>query len=116
MHFNGFEYEENKNKAARSQSHFETLVMCDPKTLNTLGLAFGMLGVFLIFVWGPPQPNFDEGVGIGLEDNNILTDGRTVAEHAEAARKLRVKHDKVSKGGLLLLFIGFALQLWATWA
>jgi hypothetical protein len=31
--------------------------------LNTFGLILGMLRAVLIFIWGPPQSNFDEGVG-----------------------------------------------------
>jgi hypothetical protein len=29
--------------------------------LNTIGLALGMAGVVILFIWGPPQPDFIEG-------------------------------------------------------
>src|SRR4029077_14283723 len=34
--------------------------------LNTIGLAFGIVGVLIIFRWGPPQPNFDEAAYLSL--------------------------------------------------
>ena len=90
--------------------------MLSPKELNTVGLILGMVGVVLIFRWGPPQPTFEEGVGIGLEDGTPLADGRTVAEHDVEVRALRTKHNKMSRAGLSMVFSGFALQLWAAWA
>ena len=90
--------------------------MLSPKELNTVGLILGMVGVVLIFRWGPPQPTFEEGVGIGLEDGTPLADGRTVAEHDVDVRALRTKHNKMSRAGLSMVFFGFALQLWAAWA
>jgi hypothetical protein len=27
--------------------------------LNALGLFLGMIGVLMIFIWGPPQPSFE---------------------------------------------------------
>ena len=90
--------------------------MLTAKVLNTVGLILGMIGVALIFRWGPPQPTLEEGIGIGLEDGTPLPDGRTVAEHNAQVRGLRAKHDKMSKIGLSLVFLGFAAQLWATLA
>jgi hypothetical protein len=49
--------------------------------LNTVGLVLSMAGVLIIFRYGPPQPTFESGVALGLEDANVLPDGRTVAEH-----------------------------------
>lgn len=88
--------------------------MLIPRFLNIVGLVLGMIGVALIFRWGPPQPTFEEGVAIGLEDGTPLQDGRTVAEHDADVRTLRARHDKMSKTGLSLVFLGFAFQLWAT--
>jgi hypothetical protein len=87
-----------------------------PTVLNTVGLVTGMVGVALIFRWGPPQPTFEEGIGLGLEDGTPLSDGRTVAQHNAAIRALRARHDTISKSGLVMVFVGFAFQLWATWA
>jgi len=44
--------------------------------LNTVGLVLGMVGVVILFIWGPPQPDFVEGVGRGLQLNTALKDGR----------------------------------------
>ena len=88
--------------------------MTTAQILNIAGLFSGMVGVFLIFVYGPPQPSFDEGVAIGLEDGNILANGLTVAEQNTAVRKLRRKYSSMSKLGLAFVFLGFLLQLIAT--
>lgn len=85
------------------------------QVLNTTGLGLGMLGIVIIFCYGPPQPSFDEGVGIGLEDSNRLSDGRTVAQHNADQRELRGRYSLFSKIGLALVFMGFALQLLAVW-
>ena len=84
--------------------------------LNTVGLVLSMFGVLVIFKYGPPQPNFDGGVALGLEDGTPLLDGRTVAEHNRDVAALRAKHSRMSKVGLALVFVGFGFQLWATWA
>lgn len=84
--------------------------------LNTIGLFLGMAGVVLIFVWGPPQPDLSEGVGLGLEDGTVLEDGRTVADHNQSVRSLRRRHWWLSRAGLVLVFFGFAFQLAAVWA
>jgi len=38
------------------------------KWLSTLGLLFGILGVILLFFWARPQPSFEQGASIGLEE------------------------------------------------
>jgi hypothetical protein len=83
--------------------------------LNTIGLLINIAGVALLFRFGPPQPTFEEGVGLGLEDGTPLKDGRTVAEHNVAMRKVKRQHEKWSRLALLLIIFGFALQLSATW-
>lgn len=90
--------------------------MTCPQSLNTAGLILGMIGVAIIFKYGPPQPNLEAGVGIGLEDATPMPDGRTVAEHNAETERLKLKHSLMSKFGLAFVFIGFAFQLWATWA
>jgi hypothetical protein len=53
--------------------------MNNGKILNTIGLVFGLVGVVIIFIWGPPQPQLEEGVGRGLEnDTPIDENGKTV--------------------------------------
>lgn len=84
--------------------------------LNSMGLVLGMLGVFLIFVWGPPQPQLDEGVGRTLEDGTPLGNGLTVAQHNAAVRRRRCRHEILSRVGLGLVFIGFFFQFLAVWS
>jgi hypothetical protein len=84
--------------------------------LNSIGLVLNMIGVLVIFRYGPPQPTHEPGIGLGLEDNNRLEDGRTVAEHKRDVEKNKKLYSCMSKIGLGLVFIGFAVQLWATWS
>lgn len=84
--------------------------------LNSIGLVMSMAGVLIIFKFGPPQPTHETGVGIGIEDNNVLEDGKTIAEHDRDVEKTKSLYSRLSKIGLALVFIGFAFQLWATWS
>jgi len=84
--------------------------------LSTIGLSLNIGGVGMLFHFSWPQPTFEEGVGLGLEDGNVLSDGRTVAEYKEDVRKLKRKYQKRSRLALILVMLGFALQLSATWA
>ncbi len=84
--------------------------------LNQLGLAFSMIGVILLFIWGPPQPNLEEGVGLGLEDNSDMPDGSgTVADHNREVARRRLRHTVLSRIGLGLVGAGFLCQFAATW-
>jgi hypothetical protein len=83
--------------------------------LNTIGLVLGMSGVVLIFIWGPPQPDFDESVGIALETATVLADGTKVSDLEDAARRRKRRHRIISSIGLALVFLGFGVQLCAVW-
>jgi len=89
--------------------------MTSQRCLNSVGLGLGMLGVVILFFYGPPQPNLESGVGLGLEDATPLGDGRTVADHNRDTERLRGRHAVLSKIGLGLVGIGFALQFVAVW-
>lgn len=84
--------------------------------LNRIGLACGIIGVVLIFIWGPPQPSLEEGIGIAIEDGTLLPDGRTAAQHDQDTRRLRARHTVMSRVGLALVGIGFASQFAATFS
>lgn len=73
------------------------------KALNTIGLVLGMIGVILIFIWGPPQPSF-EGDPLLLESTN---------EKALAVKKEHYKW--MSRIGLGLIGISFMLQSLSVW-
>jgi hypothetical protein len=60
--------------------------------VNSCGLILGMAGVILIFVWGPPQPNFDESVLIAVEEATVLEDGTKVADIIAEQERLRQQH------------------------
>ena len=89
--------------------------MTCPQLLSTVGLALGMVGVAVLFVYGPPQPNLEEGFGIGLENGTLLDDGRTVGDHKTDLKLRRKRYSRLSKLGFGLIFLGFALQLGAVW-
>ena len=57
--------------------------------LNTIGLSFGMVGVIIIFIFGPPQPNLEEGVRMVVEDGTRLQDGRTASSLSDLAKNRR---------------------------
>jgi hypothetical protein len=61
---------------------------------TAVGLILGMIGVIILFFWGPPQPAFQE----------------YVSEHEDAGHKL-----SLSRIGLFLIFIGFAFQSIDAW-
>jgi len=84
--------------------------------LNQVGLVFGILGVVVIFVWGPPVPNLEEGISLGLEDETPLSGGQTVPGHNKQVRRRRKKHRILSGLGLALLGLGFVCQFLATLA
>ena len=85
------------------------------KILNIIGLILGIIGVTLIFIWGPPQPQLEKGIGIGLEDNTPIDDsGKTVRQYNEEINNKRKCYKIMSKVGLFLVFLGFVFQLWAT--
>lgn len=83
------------------------------KVVNVVGLTAGMVGVAIIFRWGPPQPNLEEGVALELEDATPLKDGKTGTEHNEMVRQTRTKYQFMSRLGLALVGIRFAFQLFA---
>ncbi len=89
--------------------------MTCPQVLNSIGLVMGMVGVIIIFKFGPPQPNLETGVSIVLSPNNILSDGRKVSQYDLDAEEAKKMHSCMSKCGLSMIFIGFAFQLGATW-
>ena len=69
--------------------------MNNSKSLNTIGLALGLIGVIIIFIWGPPQPILEEGIKLGLEDNTPIDDnGKTVKEHNEETTKKDITKQK----------------------
>lgn len=87
------------------------------QVFGSIGLVLDMVGVIFLFVFGPPQPSLEEGVGVALEDATPIGpgEGKTVAEYNLETRRRRCLYLYMSKVGLTILFVGFALQLAAVW-
>jgi len=69
----------------------------------------------LIFVLGPPQPNFDEIVGIAVEETTVLADSTKVADIIAELKRLKWQHRVGSRAGLGLIFLGFLVQPLEVW-
>jgi hypothetical protein len=69
----------------------------------------------MIFIWGPPQPDFQEHVGRTVQDATRMPNGRTAKEHGDDARRKRKSYGRMSKIGLGLIFVGFMFQLVDAW-
>ena len=82
--------------------------------VNVSALAFNMAGTYILFHWGFPQPNFEEGASPSLADSTKLSNGLTVSEHNQKIGEDKERFKRISQLGLALLFIGFFLQLVAT--
>ena len=83
--------------------------------INTLGLIFDIVGALLLFKYGFPQPSFDEGVGLALEDNTVLEDGTTAGQYSAMTRASKESYISLSRFGRSLIIAGFILQIIATW-
>ena len=88
--------------------------MCK-QAITALGLILDATGALILFFHAPPQPNFEESVGLALEDATPLGEGKTVADHKERVRRTRKRYTRVSRAAMLIIALGFVLQLWATW-
>ena len=91
-------------------------IIMGPRILSTIGLIFGIIGVLMVFVWWPTQPTLTPGVSLGLENGTPIDDsGKTVAYYNREVEKRRKTYTCKSRIGLILIMIGFGLQLWAVW-
>lgn len=92
---------------------FDTESIERPLTLmnyNMIGLVLNIIGVAIIFIWGPPQPSFEGSPPLVLEDNTLLTNGLRAKEEQEAKRKQKNRHKLYSSLGILLILLGFVFQ------
>lgn len=87
------------------------------RCLNTLGLLLGIAGVLILFKWGPPQPNFDEDISIGISftEDTVFTDGSKPSDMVASTKRRKRQHQIMSRVGLGLVGLGFAAQLAAVW-
>ena len=54
-------------------------------------------------------------MALGLEDATVLRNGMTVAQHNEQIRSRRANFLSISRIALVILILGFVLQLIALW-
>jgi hypothetical protein len=82
---------------ANLKQRIKSIVRC--RWLNTLGLALGMAGVVIIFIWGPPQPDLDP-------QGKLLLEGPP----DKIVEQLRSWYEFMSSVGLGPIGVGFAAQ------
>lgn len=81
------------------------------KTFTLIGLFFGIAGSAILFIYYNPQPTFNQGISIGLEDNTVIDDkGTTVKQYNLNNEKDKMKYINKSRIGLSLLMLGFVCQ------
>lgn len=73
--------------------------------ISSAGLLLDIAGVGVLFVYGPPQPDFQE-------DDVVVVSNEV---QRTSAKELKQKFKFRSRIGLLLLVAGFALQLFGIW-
>ena len=93
--------QETKQRIGKMSAHW----------LNIIGLALGMLGVLIIFKWGPPQPSFETRRSALLLGHSAAEDDLKNKEIEQQKRRYLNR----SRFGLFLIFCGFGLQLYAEW-
>ena len=77
------------------------------------GLVLNMIGVLIVFVFGFPQPDYDNGCCLGLESATVIDDkGHTVGDFEKRNRKNKKWHKAWAILGLIYLFVGFGFQLY----
>lgn len=79
-----------------------------PRVIMTVGLLLNALGAGLVVFFGFPQPSFQRGIGLAI-------DGPQVQEHDRAVTKKEHLYKVLSRFALVLMIIGFLLQILATW-
>jgi hypothetical protein len=84
------------------------------RRLNILGLCLGMLGVIVLFFWGPPQPTLEPGVGLTADEGSVIDKktGKTTPDYNQEIKSKRRLYDWMSKFGLGLVGAGFFFQFW----
>lgn len=83
--------------------------------ITTFGLVLDIVGAGILFIFALPQPSFEEGVSLGLEDGTVLANGKTVAQHNDEVRINKKQYVNISKSALALIIIGFFFQLIGVW-
>jgi hypothetical protein len=81
-----------------------------PQIFNVIGLSLDFIGVTMLLIWAPIQPNLQEGINLGLEDATTVG-SKTVIEHNKVKRIQKKKIHFRSRVGFVLILIGFLIQI-----
>lgn len=79
--------------------------------VTTFGLVLDITGAGILFFFASPQPDLEGGVAMGLEDNNVLADGKTVAQHNDEVRMQKEQYINISKSALALIILASFFKL-----
>jgi hypothetical protein len=81
-------------------------------SLTAAGLVLDIVGVLIVWKFGWPQPNFELGTGLAVEDGTpVGPNGETAREMDEQKERREMKYRRWSLVGIALITAGFALQL-----
>lgn len=83
--------------------------------IATFGLVLDIIRASILFFYALPQPSFEDGVSLGLEDGTVLADGKTVAQHNYEVQTNKTQYINISKLALALISLGFVFQLIGVW-
>ena len=82
------------------------------KCLTITGLLLDIIGVVIVWRFALPQPTFEKGTGIAVEDNTpVGPNGETAAEKDRRTESSRQIYRRIAFIGLILIVLGFLLQL-----
>jgi len=84
------------------------------KCLTTTGLLLDIIGVVIVWRFALPQPTFEKGAGLAVEDNTpVGPNGETAVELDNRNESNRQLYRRIAFIGLFLIVLGFLLQLLA---
>jgi hypothetical protein len=78
--------------------------------VTVAGLILNIVGTVMLFFFGFPQPQHDEGVYWGLEDDTPI-EGGTVSEFKQRVERRKALYRRLASIALGFLLVGFILQL-----
>ena len=84
------------------------LKLSSSQIMSAIGLMFDIIGIIILFYFGPPV------IRITREGHQILPYNARDEAITKKNQAIYRKHDRMSKIGLVLVFLGFVLQLLGT--
>jgi hypothetical protein len=84
------------------------LELSSSQIISAVGLVFDIIGIIILFYFGPPV------LRITREGHQILPYNAMDEVVTKKNQAIYRKHDRMSKIGLVLVFLGFVLQLLGT--